>query len=73
MGDWARDCAGHLSVQGGLCVDADDEMTAGDWPILYGNDNLKLQPLSSDLPSQSMMAVAGFWPFHEPTPVVPTT
>ena len=64
--DYFRLC--YLSVLGGFYVDADDEMTAGDWPILYGNDNLKLQPLSFDLPSQSMVEVAGFWRFHEPRP-----
>jgi mannosyltransferase OCH1-like enzyme len=62
--DYFRLC--YLWSSGGFYVDADDAMTAGDWPIPYGNDHLKLQPLSLDIPSQSLVAVQGFWRFHRP-------
>ncbi|WP_338661227.1 glycosyltransferase [Pararoseomonas sp. SCSIO 73927] len=58
----------YLLSSGGFYVDADDAMTEGDWPLLYGNDRLKLQPLSFDIPSQSMVEVAGFWRFDRPRP-----
>lgn len=64
--DYFRLC--FISSSGGFYVDADDAMTEGNWPILYGNDHLKLQPLSFDIPSQSMVAVAGFWRFDKPRP-----
>lgn len=58
----------YLSWSGGFYVDADDAMTEGAWPILYGNDRLKLQPLAFDIPSQEMVEVEGFWRFHQPRP-----
>lgn len=58
----------YLSSAGGFYVDADDAMTEGNWRLLYGNDRLKLQPLSFDIPSQSLVAVAGFWHFDRPRP-----
>ena len=64
--DYFRLC--YLSFSGGFYVDADDAMTGGNWQLLYGNDNLKLQPLSFDIPSQSMVAVHGFWHFNDPRP-----
>jgi mannosyltransferase OCH1-like enzyme len=57
-----------LTASGGFYVDADDAMTEGDWPILYGNDHLKLQPLSFDIPGQEMVEVDGFWRFDRPRP-----
>ncbi|TPG45798.1 hypothetical protein EAH89_25670 [Roseomonas nepalensis] len=58
----------YLSSSGGFYVDADDAMTEGNWRLLYGNDRLKLQPLSFDIPRQSLVAVAGFWRFDQPRP-----
>jgi mannosyltransferase OCH1-like enzyme len=64
--DYFRLC--YLSLSGGFYVDADDAMTKGNWRLLYGNENLKLQPLSFDIPSGSMVAVQGFWRFTDPRP-----
>jgi mannosyltransferase OCH1-like enzyme len=64
--DYFRLC--YLSSSGGFYVDADDAMTEGNWRLLYDNDKLKIQPLSFDIPSQSMVAVHGFWRFNDPRP-----
>ncbi|WP_458097983.1 glycosyltransferase family 32 protein [Roseomonas sp. WA12] len=64
--DYFRLC--YLSSSGGFYVDADDAMTEGNWPLLYGNSHLKLQPLSFDIPSSTLVEVAGFWRFDRPRP-----
>ncbi|MFD3264024.1 glycosyltransferase family 32 protein [Phenylobacterium ferrooxidans] len=57
--DYFRLC--YVLALGGFYVDADDVVTEGLWPLLYGDDRLKLQPLCYDVPSGTMVEGAELW------------
>ncbi len=57
--DYFRLC--YISAAGGFYIDADDVMTEGLWPLLYGDDRLKLQPLCYDVSSGTMLQTPELW------------
>lgn len=57
--DYFRLC--YVLASGGFYVDADDVLTLGQWPLLYQNDRLKVQPLGYDIPSTLMVPTGDLW------------
>ncbi len=57
--DYFRLC--YMLSSGGFYVDADDVLTEGYWPLLYGDNRLKLHPLCYDVPSGTMVDSAELW------------
>lgn len=57
--DYFRLC--YVLASGGFYVDADDVLTLGQWPLLYQDDRLKVQPLGYDMPSTLMVDTAELW------------
>lgn len=57
--DYFRLC--YVLASGGFYVDADDVLTLGQWPLLYQDDRLKVQPLGYDISSTLMVDSAELW------------
>lgn len=57
--DYLRLC--FMVAEGGFYVDADDVLISEDWPRLFYNNRLKLQPLCYDITAGGMMDAAEIW------------
>ncbi len=63
--DYLRMC--FVLAEGGLYVDADDVLLGDGWKYMFRNGGLKVQPLSYDIPSSSMVPAAEIWRADLPT------
>lgn len=58
--DYLRLC--FILAEGGLYVDADDVLGAGnEWSLLFDDDRLKIQPLCYDIAAGGMVWAAAIW------------
>lgn len=57
--DYLRLC--FVLTEGGLYVDADDELLDGDWRSMFQGGGLKAQPLCYDVPSGQMVPPSEIW------------
>ena len=57
--DYLRLC--FILAEGGLYVDADDVLLAGDWRGIFRDGRLKVQPLCYDIAAGAMMPSAYIW------------
>lgn len=58
--DYLRLC--FILAEGGLYVDADDVLGAGnEWSLLFDDDRLKIQPLCYDIAAGGMVRAAAMW------------
>lgn len=57
--DYLRLC--FVLAEGGLYVDADDELVDGDWRCMFRGGGLKVQPLCYDVPSGQMAPTSEIW------------
>lgn len=57
--DYMRLC--FMVAEGGFYVDADDVLVGENWPCLFNDSRLKLQPLCYDITAGGMMDAAEIW------------